>query len=119
MAKPEKVRLGDVLVQQKLLSQEQLRQALDQQSRSGRRLGRVLVDMGLVNEDKMSEALAKQLKLEYINLKFFNINRDVARKLPEAQARRYRTMVLEDVGERYRVGMADPTDLFAFDEITR
>jgi MSHA biogenesis protein MshE len=117
--RPEKVRLGDVLLQQKLISQEQLKQALEQQTRTGRRLGRVLVEAGVLTEEKISEALAKQLGIAYVNLKFFNINRDLARKVPEAQARRFRAIVLESRGGRFVVGMADPTDLFAFDEISR
>src|SRR5687768_13506257 len=96
--RPEKVRLGDVLVQQKLLSQEQLKSALEQQARTGRRLGRILVETGILTDDRICEALAKQLKLPYINLKFFNINRDTARKLQEAQARRFRAIILEEHG---------------------
>ena len=56
MARPEKIRLGDLLVQQKLISNEQLKFALDEQKRSGRKLGRVLVDNAYVTEDNISEA---------------------------------------------------------------
>ena len=67
MARPEKVRLGELLVQQKLISQDQLKFALEQQKRSGRKLGRVLVDNAFVTEENISEALAKQLRIPYIN----------------------------------------------------
>ena len=63
MARPEKVRLGDLLVQQKLISLEQLQFALEQQKRSGRKLGRVLVDNGFVSEEQISESVAKQLNI--------------------------------------------------------
>jgi MSHA biogenesis protein MshE len=119
MERAEKLRLGDVLLGQKLISQDQLRFALDAQARSGRKLGRVLVENGIVSEDQIAEALARQLGLAYINLKFFNTRPEVVRRLPETQARRYRALVLEDRQERYLVGMADPTDLFAYDELTR
>jgi len=119
MARPEKVRLGDLMVLQKIISNEQLQFALEQQKRSGRRLGRVLVDNGFVNEEQISEALAKQLNIPYINLKYYNINVDYIRLLPENQARRFRAIVLEPRHGQLLVGMADPTDLFAFDEITR
>ena len=119
MARPEKIRIGDLLIQEKLISQEQLRFALDQQKRSGRKLGRVLVENGFATEDGISQALAKQLKIPYIDLKFFNINPQVTRRLPEVQARRFRALVLEDKGNVYIVAMADPTDLFAYDEIAR
>ncbi|PIU17413.1 MAG: MSHA biogenesis protein MshE, partial [Gallionellales bacterium CG08_land_8_20_14_0_20_59_87] len=119
MARPEKVRLGDLLVQQKLISLEQLQFVLEQQKRSGRKLGRVLVDNGFITEDQISEALAKQLNIPYINLKYYNPNLEVVRSLPENQARRFRALALEERNGAILVGMTDPTDLFAFDEIAR
>lgn len=118
MARPEKVRLGDLLVQQQLITLDQLKMVLDQQRISGRKLGRVLVDNKLVTEEQISETLAKQLNIPYINLKFFNINHDLVRLLPENQARRFRAIVLEDRKGVLMVGMADPTDLTAFDQIS-
>jgi endonuclease YncB( thermonuclease family) len=61
MARPEKVRLGEILVQQKLLSEEQLQAALADQKRTGRKLGRVFVESGFVTEEQISGALARQL----------------------------------------------------------
>ena len=119
MARPEKIRLGDLLVQQKLISQEQLKFALDEQKRSGRKLGRVLVDNAFVTEDQISEALAKQLNIPFINLKYYTVNLEIVRRLSESQVRRFRALALEDRNGALLVGMADPTDLFAFDEISR
>ncbi|OIR19385.1 type II secretion system protein E [mine drainage metagenome] len=119
MARPEKIRLGDLLVQQKLISLDQLQFALEQQKRSGRKLGRVLVDNAFVSEDQISEAIAKQLSIPYINLKYYNVNLEIVRRLPENQARRFRAVALEERNGALLVGMADPTDLFAFDEIAR
>ncbi|HJV85645.1 MAG TPA: GspE/PulE family protein [Noviherbaspirillum sp.] len=119
MARPEKVRLGEILVQQKLLSEEQLQFALGEQKRTGRKLGRVFVENGLVTEEQISGALARQLSIPYINLKFFNIDPEVVRSLPETQARRFRAIALESRGSALLIGMADPTDLFAYDEISR
>ena len=108
MARPEKIRLGDLLVQQKVISQEQLQFALEQQKRSGRKLGRVLVDNGLVSEDQISEALAKQLNIPYINLKYYNVNLEIVRRLPENQARRFRALALEDRNGAILVGHGRP-----------
>lgn len=119
MARPEKVRIGNLLVQERVISQEQLDLALEQQKRSGRKLGRVLIENGYATEEAISEGLAKQLKIPYLNLKYYNINLSVALALPEMQARRFRALLLEDKGDSYLVAMADPTDLFAFDEIAR
>ncbi|MGB9094762.1 MAG: ATPase, T2SS/T4P/T4SS family [Gallionella sp.] len=119
MARPGKVRIGDLLVQQKLITQDQLSFALDQQKRSGRKLGRVLVDNAFVTEENISEALAKQLNIPYINLKYYHIKLEQVRLLPESQARRFRAIVLEERDGMLLVGMADPTDLSAYDEISR
>ena len=119
MARPEKVRLGEILVQQKLLSEEQLQFALGEQKRTGRKLGRVFVENAFVSEEQISGAIARQLNIPYINLKFFNTNPATVRLLPETQARRFRALVLEDRRLSLLVGMADPTDLFAYDEISR
>ena len=119
MGRPEKIRLGEILLQQKLLTEDKLKAALDEQKRSGRKLGRIFIDAGYVTEEQIGSALARQLQVPYINLKHFNIRPEVATRLPETLARRFRAIVLEDTGTFYRVGMADPTDLFAYDEINR
>ncbi|HYD58147.1 MAG TPA: GspE/PulE family protein [Burkholderiales bacterium] len=119
MGRPEKIRLGDLLIAQKMISQEQLGLALEQQKKSGRRLGRVLIDLGFSTEEAICQAVSRQLNIPYVNLKFFNLNEGLVRRLPEAQARRFRAVLLEDRRTTLLVGMADPTDLFAFDEIGR
>lgn len=119
MARPEKVRLGDMLVQQGLITAEQLETGLQEQKRTGLKLGRVLADSGYVTERKIAEALAHQLALPFLDLNNFNAKAEIVQKLPEAQARRFRAIVLEDRGNSYLIGMADPSDLFAYDEISR
>jgi len=119
MARPEKVRLGEILVGQKFISEEQLKLALEEQKRTGRKLGRFLVEQSYVTEEQISEAIAKQLNIPFINLKFYNLKPELVRLLPETQARRFRAVVMEQKGGAVLVGMADPTDLFAYDEITR
>lgn len=119
MARPEKVRLGEILVQQNLITVEDLNKSLEEQKRTGRKLGRVFVENGYVTETQISEALARQLKIPFIDLKQFNVKSEAINKLPEAQARRFRSAVLEDRNDTYLIGMVDPTDLFAYDELVR
>ena len=119
MARPEKIRLGDLLIQQGLLTEEQLKFALDEQKRSGRKLGRIVVESAFVTEEAISQALARQLQATYVDLKLFNPRPDLISLLPEAQARRFRAVVLDEADGRLRVGFADPTDLQAFDELVR
>jgi MSHA biogenesis protein MshE len=119
VAHPEKVRLGELLVRQELLSADQLDTALKRQHASGQKLGRTLVDLGFVTEEQICGALARQMRIPYINLKQFSLNGAMVQKLPEAQARRFRALVLDESGGALRVGLADPTDLFAYDELCR
>jgi MSHA biogenesis protein MshE len=119
MARPEKIRLGELLVQQRLISQEQLMFALDEQKRSGRKLGRILIDNAFITDDHVSQMLAKQLGIPYVNLKFYNVNPEIIFRLSETQARRLRALVLEDRDGALLIGMGDPTDLIAFDELSR
>ena len=119
MARPEKIRLGDLLIQQGLLTDEQLKFALDEQKRSGRKLGRIVVESAFVTEVAIAQALARQLRAPYVDLKLFNPRQELINLLPEAQARRFRAVVLDEVDGRLRVGFADPTDLQAFDELVR
>jgi MSHA biogenesis protein MshE len=120
MPPPQKVRLGDLLIQQGLLTEEQLKTALDEQKRTGRKLGRVFVESGYVTEEGISQALARQLQIPFVDLKNFTPKPDLIRLLPEAPARRFRALVLDQLLDgRLQVGLADPTDLQAYDEITR
>jgi MSHA biogenesis protein MshE len=119
VAPPEKVRLGELLVRQQLISEEQLDAALKRQRASGHKLGRTLVDAGFVSEEQICGALARQMRIPYINLKQFAFNTALVQTLPEAQARRFRAIVLDESAGALRIGLADPTDLVAYDELTR
>lgn len=117
--RPEKLRLGDVLVQQRLISQEQLQQTLVLQKQTGKKMGRLLIETGLITEELLANGLARQLRVPFVNLKTFPFRADVVKLLPESAARRFRALVLEDKGDTLLVALADPLDLFAYDELTR
>lgn len=117
--RPEKLRLGDVLVQQRLISQEQLQQTLELQRTTGKKMGRLLIETGILTEELLANGLARQLRIPFVNLKTFPFRADVVKLLPESSARRFRALVLEDKGESLLVALGDPLDLFAYDELTR
>lgn len=119
MARPEKVRLGEVLLNQGLISPTQLETALSTKGNSTRRLGKILVELNYVTEEQISKALAHQLHIPYIELKSYDINTEVFFKLNEAQARRLRTVVLEESEFNFVVGMADPSDLNIYDDLVK
>ena len=110
MSLPEKVRLGDLLLQQKLITEEQLTIALDQQKRNKLRLGRILFNNGFVSEENISRTLARQFDLPYFELRDFPIKPEIVRIMPESLARQFHAIILEIRKDRLLVGMVDPTD---------
>jgi MSHA biogenesis protein MshE len=119
MAAPKRVRIGDLLVEHKVISEAQLQTALGDQKKSGRKLGRVLIENGFVKEDLLLELLSRQLSIPFIDLTSFELNPELVQKLPETYARRYRAIVIKQTNDGLLVGMGDPTDIFAYDELVR
>jgi MSHA biogenesis protein MshE len=114
----KRIRLGELLVEQKLLTSEQLQSALDEQKRTGRKLGRVLTELNLVREEKLHEVLAKHLQIPFIDVRQLTLDHQTVRLLPEAQARRFRALILQSDARGLLIGMTDPTDLMAYDELS-
>ena len=120
MARPERIRLGDLLIQEALLTPAQLDEALVDQKKTGRKLGRIFIDRQWVTEVQIAKAVARQLRAPFIDLTSRNLRPEVAALLPETHARRLRALPIENTpGAPLRVAMADPTDLNAYDEVTR
>jgi MSHA biogenesis protein MshE len=114
-----KLRLGDMLVTQGVISAAQLTGALAEQKRSGRRLGRVLIEDLAVSEDSIALALSQQLALPYVELTLDMVNPRTVKLLPEAMARKFRVLPMDEAGAMIRLGMADPTDVQALDDVQR
>jgi MSHA biogenesis protein MshE len=119
MPRPQRIRLGDLLVQEGLIKADQLIQALEDQKRTGRKLGRVFVDNGWITEVQIAKAVSRQLQAPFVDLLHHPLRPELAQLLPEAHARRMRAIVLSETNGSLLVGLADPTDIFAFDEIGR
>lgn len=112
-------RIGDLLVQNQVITSEQLSRALEIQRDTGQKLGRVLVDQRMVDEDQFLSFLSQQMEIPFIDLKRFQFDVALIQRLPETYARRHRAIVLQEKPTGLLVGMADPMDIFAFDEIER
>lgn len=115
----KKIRIGDLLVQNGIITEAQLQLALDRQRQSGLRLGRVMVELGFVEENQFLSFLAQQMDVAFVDLKQFNFDANLVQRLPEIHARRYRAIVLSESRGQLTVGMADPMDIFAYDELSR
>ncbi len=114
-----KIRLGDLLVQAGLISETQLQLALQDQKRTGSKLGRTVLDLGFIDEGRLLRALSEQLQIPFVELKHYKFDNQLTQSLPEAVARRFRVIVLSRQGDGLLVGMTDPLDLFAQDEMER
>ncbi|MCG9695480.1 type II/IV secretion system protein [Shewanella sp. Isolate11] len=112
-----KMRLGDLLVQEQIITEEQLTQALVEQRNSGKKLGRTLIDLACITEEQLLHFLAQQLNIPFLDISRRAISPEVVNLLPEVQARRYRALVVEDLGDYVVVAMSDPADLQAMDNI--
>ncbi len=112
-----RMRLGDLLVQEQIISEEQLMGALAEQKNSGRKLGATLVMLGYLSEDKLLQFLSQQLNIPFIDIQQRRIQPRVAQLIPEVQARRYRALAIEEDAQSVTVGLSDPADLNAQDTL--
>ena len=118
MAQPRlKMRLGDLLVQEQIISDDQLQLALQQQRQTGRKLGTTLIDLGFISEMQLLQFLARQLDVPFFDLNNLTIDAAAVALLPEVQARRYRALAVNLRDDRVTVAMSDPADLSAMDAI--
>lgn len=115
----QKIRIGDLLIQDEVITEQQLQNALEQQNESGHRIGRVLVDLGYIEEEEFLNFLSRQLQIPFVDLRHYNFDLSLVHRLRESYARRYRAIILADEGGKLLLGMADPMDIFASDELER
>lgn len=119
MATKQKVRIGDLLVQKGVITEEQLQQALIKQRSSGLRLGRTLINLGFIQEDDFLLFLSEQLGLPFVDLRRYRFDMAVVQRLSETHARRFRAIALSEQNGILLLGMADPTDIHALDTLER
>lgn len=115
----KRIRIGDLLVAQQLITEDQLGVALKEQKNTGLKLGRQLVELGFVEENTLLSLLSRQLDIPFVELKNYRFDRDLVQTLPESIARRYRVMLLSEDADSVLLGMSDPTDIFGLDEIQK
>lgn len=115
----QKVRVGDLLVEKGIITQEQLMLVLDEQKRSGRKFGRAVIDLGFVSEDALLLEMSTHFAMPFIDISRFQFNSEITRRLPESLARRYRAIILMEEEGQYFVGFVDPLDILAVDEVQR
>lgn len=78
----KKIRIGDLLVQNAVITEDQLGTALREQKRTGRKLGRTLIDLGYVDEDSLLNILSRQLDVPFVQLRHYQFDNHLVKKLP-------------------------------------
>src|SRR5438034_1134515 len=111
------VRIGELLLKEKLITPEQLQQALTQQKANGVKLGYNLVKMGFVKDEQITTLLSKQYGVPSINLAQFKIDPTIVKLVPTETARKYQVIPLSRSGSTLTIAMTDPTNVFAMDDI--
>ena len=118
MVKPRlRKRLGDLLVEEGVISNDQLMAALKNQKGKGIKLGASLIDLGYINEEQLLKFLAKQLNIPFYDLSKVKIDPAAVQLIPEVQARRLRALCIHAEPDRATVVMSDPADLNAMDSV--
>jgi type IV pilus assembly protein PilB len=117
VAKVQRKRIGDILLETGIITPQQLAEALAQQRRTRERLGRVLVDQGAASEKQIAQALAAQLDLPLVALSSARLDPSAVKLIPEILARKRRVVPLRLDGSHVVVAMADPLDVFALDDV--
>jgi type IV pilus assembly protein PilB len=111
------IRLGEILVKESLISQDQLQKALEYQRANGGKLGSCLTKMGFITDDDITGVLSRQYGVPSINLKYYEIDPNVIRLIPQDTALRYQVVPLSRVGSVLTIAMTDPTNVFAMDDV--
>ncbi|KAA1162881.1 GspE/PulE family protein [Pseudoalteromonas distincta] len=112
-----KMRLGDLLVHEHMITEAQLSEALNVQAATGRKLGSTLISLEFISEPQLLRFLAQQLQVPFLDISQRKISHDVSKLLSEVYARRYRALVIEDNGDSVLLGMSDPADLRSLDQL--
>ncbi len=110
-------KIGDLLVKENLITQQQLKDALEHQRVNGGRVGNCLIKLGFVTDDEITAILSRQYGVPSINLSFFDVDSSVVKLIPVETAQKYQILPLSRVGSTLTIAMIDPTNVFAMDDL--
>lgn len=110
-------RLGEVLLNENLITQTQLEEALSHQQIHKTRLGQSLVDLGFVSDRDIKEALARKLNVEFIESPLYLVDEVVAKMIPEQMARKYKIVGISLKHGTYTIATTDPLNFEAIEDV--
>jgi type IV pilus assembly protein PilB len=109
--------LAELLVTSGQVTREEMEAALREQAATGRSLGDILSELGLVSEEDLIRATANETGMEFVDLNDFQLDPEATKLIPEALARRHRVLAIGYRGDTPVIGMANPSDVFAVDDL--
>jgi type IV pilus assembly protein PilB len=111
------VKLGELLLKENMVTPQQLQEALSHQRSSGGKLGKAFVSLGYVRDEEITSLLSRQYGVPSINLDHFEVDPAIIKIIPAETARKYQILPLSRSGATLTIAMADPTNVFAMDDI--
>ncbi len=111
------VRLGELLLKENMVSPQQLQDALNHAKVSGGKIGKAFVSLGFVKDEEITSLLSRQYGVPSINLEHFEVDPAIIKIIPAETARKYQVLPLSRSGATLTIAMADPTNVFAMDDI--
>jgi type IV pilus assembly protein PilB len=111
------VRLGELLLKENMVTPQQLQDALNHQKMNGGKLGKAFVSLGFVQDEEITSLLSRQYGVPSINLEHFEVDPAIIKIIPAETARKYQVLPLSRSGATLTIAMADPTNVFAMDDI--
>jgi len=112
-----KERLTEILINNKIITQEQLDQALSVQKQKGGKLSDIIVDLKFIKENELVSLLSEGIGLPLIDLKRFKIDYEIVKSVPVEIARHYQLVPISKMGDTITLAMADPLNIFAIDHV--
>jgi type IV pilus assembly protein PilB len=111
------VKLGELLLKENMVTPQQLQEALAHQKMNGGKLGKAFVQLGYVRDEEITSLLSRQYGVPSINLDHFEVDPAIIKIIPAETARKYQILPLSRSGATLTIAMADPTNVFAMDDI--
>ena len=111
------LRLGDILVEKKIITPKDLKEAIAEQERTGKLLGQVLISMGLITEKQMLQVLAEQQGIPYVELKEIEINENAIKNVSAKFVWHYKVMPVSIAGNTLTVAISNPFDIWPLDDL--
>jgi type IV pilus assembly protein PilB len=117
LGQPQTRRLGDLLVAERLITEDQLKQALSEQKGKTEKLGAILARLGFITEEQLIGFLSRQYGIPSIMLNNIDVDAETLRLVPAPIARKYEVLPVKRIGGTLTLAMADPTNVFALDDV--